>query len=206
MLALAAACSVVTYLAQETARGSLAHLTLAARVANALVSYVAYLGKFVYPVGLAIFYPHPEHALPAWEIAGACLVLAAISAGALAWRRRHPYLLVGWLWYLGMLVPVIGLVQVGSQAMADRYTYLTQIGLYLAVGLGSRASRPHLVLPPLGVRSRLSGAGGPDGVCPAAGCQSGETARRSGPTPSPRRRGTTKRTTASGARWRAADR
>ena len=65
------------------------------------------------------------------------MVLGGISAGVLAWRRRHPYLLVGWLWYLGMLVPVIGLVQVGSQAMADRYSYLTQIGLYLAVAWGA---------------------------------------------------------------------
>jgi protein O-mannosyl-transferase len=136
MLALAAASSVVTYVVQETARGSLAHVPLSSRMANAVVSYVAYLGKFVYPVGLAVFYPHPEQALPAWKIAGACLVLAGISAGVLVWRRRHPYLLVGWFWYLGMLVPVIGLVQVGSQAMADRYTYLTQIGLYVAVAWG----------------------------------------------------------------------
>jgi protein O-mannosyl-transferase len=136
MLALAAACSVVTYAVQETARGSLANVPLPSRVANALVSYVVYLEKFVYPVGLAVFYPHPEQALPAWKIAGACLLLAGISTGVLAWRRRHPYLLVGWFWYLGMLVPVIGLVQVGSQAMADRYTYLTQIGLYVAVAWG----------------------------------------------------------------------
>ena len=136
-IGLATACSVVTFVAQETARGSLAHLPLSSRVANALVSYVAYLGKFLYPVGLAVFYPHPEHALPAGQIAGACVVLGGISAGVLAWRRRHPYLLVGWLWYLGMLVPVIGLVQVGSQAMADRYSYLTQIGLYLAVAWGA---------------------------------------------------------------------
>ena len=71
--------------------------------------------------------------LPAWKVAGAALLLAAITAVVLAWRRRRPYLLAGWLWYLGMLVPVIGLVQVGEQAMADRYTYLTQIGLYIAL-------------------------------------------------------------------------
>jgi protein O-mannosyl-transferase len=136
LLVLAAACSLLTYVVQATARGSMDHLPLSSRLANAVVSYVAYIGKFLYPAGLAVFYPHPEHALPAWQVAGASLVLAGISAGVLAWRRRHPYLLVGWLWYLGTLVPVIGLVQVGSQAMADRYSYLTQIGLYLAVAWG----------------------------------------------------------------------
>jgi protein O-mannosyl-transferase len=137
MLALAIAAAVLTYAVQESARGSLAHLPVWSRVANALNSYVAYLWKFVYPVHLAVFYPHPGDALPSWKIAAACLVLAAISAAALVSRRRHPYLLVGWLWYVGMLVPVIGLVQVGSQAMADRYTYLSQIGLYVAVAWGA---------------------------------------------------------------------
>jgi tetratricopeptide (TPR) repeat protein len=143
LLVVAAACSVLTYVVQATARGSMDHLPPSSRLANAVVSYVAYLVKFVYPAELAVFYPHPGHALPAWQIAGACLVLAGISAGALAWKRRHPYLLVGWLWYLGTLVPVIGLVQVGSQAMADRYSYLTQIGLYLAVAWGvAHVARP----------------------------------------------------------------
>jgi hypothetical protein len=113
------------------------HLPLSSRIANALVSCVAYLGQFLYPAGLAVFYPHPLDALPIWKIVGALLMLVGISAGAMAWRRRCPYLFVGWLWYLGMLVPVIGLVQVGSQAMADRYTYLTQIGLYLALAWGA---------------------------------------------------------------------
>ncbi len=80
-----------------------------------------------------MFYPHPQGSLPVWKIVGAGLLLLGISLAVLAGRRKCPYLLVGWLWYLGMLVPVIGLVQVGSQAMADRYTYLTQIGLYIAL-------------------------------------------------------------------------
>ena len=99
---------------------------------------MTYLGQFFCPVGLAVFYPHPESNLPVWQVVGAVLVLACISAGALACWRRRPYVLVGWLWYLGMLVPVIGLVQVGMHAAADRYTYLPQIGLYIALAWGAR--------------------------------------------------------------------
>jgi Flp pilus assembly protein TadD len=141
-LALAAVSCVVTYWAQGTAIMPFQHLPLGSRIANALVSYVAYSGQFFYPVGLAVFYPLPQNALPAWKIVGCGLLLAGISLAVLVCRRKCPYLLVGWLWYLGMLVPVIGLVQVGSQAMADRYTYLTQIGLYIALAWGAeRVSR-----------------------------------------------------------------
>ena len=98
-----------------------------------LVSYVAYVAQLFCPLGLAIFYPHPGTGLPIWKIVAAAAVLAAISAVALAGWRRRPYLIVGWLWYLGMLVPVIGLIQSGRQAMADRYSYLPQIGLCLAL-------------------------------------------------------------------------
>ena len=108
-------------------------ISFSSRTANALICYVAYLGKFLCPVGLAVFYPHPEGNLPVWQPIGALVILVCISAGALASWRRWPYLLVGWLWYLGMLVPVIGLVQVGHQAMADRFTYLPQIGLCVAL-------------------------------------------------------------------------
>ncbi len=104
------------------------------RIANALFAYVAYLGQLFYPRGLAVFYPHWEVNLPVWAVVVASsLVLACISAGALASWRRYPYLLIGWLWYVGMLVPVIGLVQIGGQAMADRYTYLPQIGVCIAL-------------------------------------------------------------------------
>ena len=88
------------------------------------------------PVGLAVFYPHAAGNLPVWKVAGAAVVLACITAGAIVFWRRYPYWLVGWLWYLGMLVPVIGLVQAGSQAMADRFTYLPQIGLCIALVWG----------------------------------------------------------------------
>ena len=140
---LAAASCVATILAQGKAIQSIERIPILPRLANALVSYADYLRLFVCPMRLAAFYPHPENGLSTAEIAGALVVLAGISAAAVLWRRKHPYLLVGWLWYLGMLVPAIGLVQVGAQAMADRYTYLPQIGLVLAVvGVLDRICRP----------------------------------------------------------------
>jgi tetratricopeptide (TPR) repeat protein len=102
-------------------------------LANALVASAAYIGQFFYPARLAALYPHPGIALPIGKVVIAAVVLTAVSAAVFAWRRRRPYLLVGWLWYLGMLLPVIGLVPVGFHAMADRYTYLPQIGLSMAI-------------------------------------------------------------------------
>jgi tetratricopeptide (TPR) repeat protein len=101
------------------------------RVGNALISYVTYVGQMFYPAGLAAFYPYPTHELPLWKIIAAFVLLTAVSLGVFIWRQKRHCLLVGWLWYLGMLVPVIGLVQAGAQAHADRFTYLPQIGLYL---------------------------------------------------------------------------
>ena len=148
-LVLTAASCVVTRFAQQTALVSTERLPLPSRIANALVSYVAYLGQFFYPVGLAVLYPYPQSTLPIWKIVGALLLLVGISLAVLACRRKCPYLLVGWLWYLGMLVPVIGLVQVGDQSMADRYTYLTQIGLYIALAWGCGACFQALALSSL---------------------------------------------------------
>jgi protein O-mannosyl-transferase len=136
-LALAAASCVMTYWAQGTAVIAEQKISFPSRVANALVSCAAYLGQFVFPAGLAAFYPHPLDSLPVWKIAAAGLLLAGISLTVFAVGRKCPYLAVGWLWFLGMLVPVSGLVQVGLQAMADRYTYLTQIGLYIALAWGA---------------------------------------------------------------------
>ena len=102
------------------------------RIGNALISYVAYLGQFFCPLGLAPCYPR-RPVLPPWQVAAAVLLLVSITAAAMRWRRQRPYLLVGWLWYVGMLVPVIGLVQFGGQAEADRFTYLPQIGLTIAL-------------------------------------------------------------------------
>lgn len=105
------------------------------RLANALVSYATYILKMVCPTKLTIYYPHPG--MPSWQqILGSGLLITIISALAIFLRKRYAYILVGWLWYLGMLVPVIGLVQVGSQAMADRYTYLPLIGLFIIIAWG----------------------------------------------------------------------
>src|SRR3972149_1432137 len=136
LLVLAAASCAATLWAQSEAIAVNEHIPLSLRMGNAVISYVAYLVQLVYPAGLAVLYPFPESDLPMWKVAGALLLLAAICGGVVALWRRCPYLLVGWLWYLGMLLPVIGLVQVGLQAMADRYTYLTQIGLCIAFAWG----------------------------------------------------------------------
>ena len=106
-----------------------------ARIANAMVSYIAYIKTMLWPVKLACFYPYP-HLFPTWKVAGAGVVLVIISFLAVRNVRRHPYIAVGWLWYLGTLVPVIGIVQVGAQAMADRYAYVPLIGLFLIVAWG----------------------------------------------------------------------
>jgi tetratricopeptide (TPR) repeat protein len=109
---------------------------LATRLANALVSYATYLGQSFYPVNLAVFYPHPGTHLAATSVAGSLFLLLAITAVAAYGWRRWPYLPVGWLWFLGMLVPVIGWVQIGAHARADRYTYLSQIGISIALAWG----------------------------------------------------------------------
>jgi tetratricopeptide (TPR) repeat protein len=122
---------VATALVPESV-GRIEHVAALERVGNALVSYVIYLRQMVFPVGLAIPYPFQAGGIPIWEVLVALVTLAAITAGMLACRQKRPYLLIGWLWYLGMLVPVIGLVQISYYARADRYTYLPGIGLALA--------------------------------------------------------------------------
>ena len=107
------------------------------RMGNAVVATVTYLGKMFWPVQLAVFYPHPGGTLPAWKIIGAAAVLVLISVVAVRLRRTKPYLLFGWLWYLVTLLPVIGLVQVGEQAMADRYTYVPLVGIFVALSWGA---------------------------------------------------------------------
>ena len=143
LFALSVASSVVTVVVQREAGAvkGLEAFPLGRRAANAAVAYVAYIGQTLWPARLAAIYPYPA-SLAGWAVGGAVLVLVAVTL--LAWRaaRRHPHFLVGWLWYLGMLVPVIGLVQVGSQPRADRYTYLPLIGLFIVVAWGI----PDLVL------------------------------------------------------------
>ncbi|MGO9108160.1 MAG: tetratricopeptide repeat protein [Thermoguttaceae bacterium] len=133
LLLFAAVDSVLTIHTQVDAIQSLEAISWPARIANALVAYVSYLGCFFWPRGLAILYPHPSNGFSAGTAFAMFVTLAVVSAGVVVGRRQAPYLLVGWLWYLGMLVPVIGLLQVGGQKMADRYTYLPQIGLVLGL-------------------------------------------------------------------------
>jgi len=138
LLAMAAASSAVTIVVQQRsgAVGALDAIPFGLRASNALVSYVGYIGKMLWPRKLAVFYPHPENTLPSWHVALAVLVLLIISVLVLSSARRRPYLAFGWLWYLITLIPVIGLVQVGKQAMADRYTYIPLIGLFIAITWG----------------------------------------------------------------------
>lgn len=112
-------------------------LPLVWRISNALISYVVYIWQMIWPARLGVFYPHPENRLPLWEVGASIALLIAISAAAFIMRKSRPYIIVGWLWYLIMLVPVIGVVQINLQAHADRYTYLPQIGLYLIAVWGT---------------------------------------------------------------------
>jgi protein O-mannosyl-transferase len=137
LLLLAACSSVITLLVQSHggAVKSTQILALDVRVANALISYVMYLAKAVWPSGLAVFYPY-EMSIHVWQWCGALAMLAAITWLVIRARRPFPYLPVGWFWYLGTLVPVIGLIQVGTQSMADRYTYVPLIGVFMMVVWG----------------------------------------------------------------------
>ncbi len=134
-LAVAVAFSVVTVFAQSTAYAvqNLETMPLRNRLANAAVAYVTYLDKTFYPHNLAVFYPHPGSQLDRSTVWASLAILAAVTTCAIIWWRRLPYLFVGWAWYLGTLVPMIGIVQVGSQQMADRYTYFPLIGVFLTL-------------------------------------------------------------------------
>ncbi len=162
LLALSAAAGVATLLVQRSSLAVVERLPVVSRIGNGLVSCVIYVKQMIWPVGLAVFYPHPGDQLPVWEIGLAIALLAMVSAGAVALRRKSPYLITGWFWYLVMLLPVIGLIQVGSQGHADRYTYLPQIGLYVLLAWGTTDA----------LASRFATA-------------TGATVSRSGGTPSP---------------------
>ncbi|HEX4143109.1 MAG TPA: tetratricopeptide repeat protein [Pirellulales bacterium] len=130
LLAMAIALAVVTMRIHGT---PIDPLTFSERIGNAAISCVAYLGQLFVPIGLSIFYSYPEAPRPAWHAAAALALLLAITAAAVAGRRSYPYFFVGWFWYIGLLVPVLELIPVGAHARADRYTYLSQIGLYIAL-------------------------------------------------------------------------
>lgn len=135
LLAIAAAIAAVTMVTQRSvgAMGSLEAVPLVPRILNAGASYAIYLRQTIWPFDLAVFYPwHTESVLPKYALIGALLVFAGLLASALMWKRR-PYIAVGWLWYLGTLVPVIGLVSVGEHSHADRYTYLPLVGIFIMV-------------------------------------------------------------------------
>lgn len=138
LVLLSAACGVITLLAPgvQHASSTLERLPLGIRAANALVAVVAYLGKMVWPSSLAVYYPYHESTLFSWKIAGAAAFAAAATILALRTARRRPYLAFGWFWYLVTLLPVSGLIQVGGQAMADRYTYLPLTGIFVAISWG----------------------------------------------------------------------
>jgi Tfp pilus assembly protein PilF len=134
LFGLSAASAAITIKAQSAA-GATTWYPLSVRVSNAVISYVRYIGKAFWPDRLSLMYPHPGNSLASWQIGGALLLLVAIT-GLVLEGRRHRYLPVGWFWFLGILVPMLGLKQVGAQAMADRYAYLPFIGLFIMVCWG----------------------------------------------------------------------
>jgi Flp pilus assembly protein TadD len=138
LLGIAVVASIVAFVAQHHggATKSLALLPVEVRLENAIVSYAIYIGKTIWPRNLAVFYPHPGSTIPGWQVATAGLLLVLISVFVIRESRKRPYFPVGWLWYVGTLVPVIQLIQVGDHAMADRYTYVPLIGLFIMMAWG----------------------------------------------------------------------
>jgi protein O-mannosyl-transferase len=163
LLALAAASSVITLRAQKSAGAVVtSQFSLGTRLQNAIYSYAVYVYKTAWPTGLAPLYPHPGHSLALWKVGAAALFLLATSAVALKLRRRG-YLLTGWLWFLGTLVPVIGVLQVGNQAMADRYAYIPLIGIFVMISWGvadfaesKKLGRTWATVPAIGILVALS--------------------------------------------------
>ena len=137
--ALAVGSSIVTFIVQE--RGGAVKLlemySIQTRIINAFVAYIEYIVNMVWPVKLAVLYPHPGNSLPIWKGVVTGLVMVLITVLVIRKARKIPYLAVGWFWYIVTLIPVIGIVQVGSQAMADRYTYITLIGLFVIIAWGA---------------------------------------------------------------------
>jgi Tfp pilus assembly protein PilF len=127
----------VTIIAQQKGGAvvSVEAFTITDRISNALVSYLVYIGKTIWPSDLAVLYPYRQ-SLPAWQVIGAVLLMTAITVTVIRKAKRAPYLAMGWLWFAGTLVPVIGIVQVGIQARADRYTYVPLIGLFIMTAWG----------------------------------------------------------------------
>ena len=155
LVVLSVAAGAITYVAEHHvgAVKSMASYPLGVRLANAIVSYALYIWKTIWPVDLAVFYPHLGMP-PFWLVLASAVLLAAVTGFAWRLRTRAPYLAVGWFWYLGTLVPVIGLVQIGAHAMADRYTYIPLLGLFIALAWGAKeivAKWPNLKIGIIGL-------------------------------------------------------
>ena len=156
LFVLSACAGVITFVLQKRATGAIPPLPLLWRMENALASYAIYIWKTLWPTRLAVFYPHPNNTLPIGQVIVAVALLGAITLAAIIFRRKQPYVLTGWFWYLVMLLPVIGLVQVGEQGHADRYTYLPNIGLFLiAVWLAGNVLAAFGVRPRFGVATAI---------------------------------------------------
>jgi Flp pilus assembly protein TadD len=134
--ALSAASSIVTFFVHRGAIVQITQVPLKFRISNAIVSYVEYIGKMIWPSRLAVFYPHPSYDVSILYAIISTVFLLDVTILILRFAKNHPYLVTGWLWYIGTLVPVIGLVQVGGQALADRYTYITLTGLFIIIAWG----------------------------------------------------------------------
>ncbi len=135
-IALSIVSSVITFLAQLSAVAHIDALALKDRIANVFLSYVRYIGKMFWPQNLAVLYPFDISKFPFWQIACCVLLVLVISVLVICFGHKQRYLPVGWFWFLGMLIPVIGFVQVGSQSLADRYTYISYTGLFIIIAWG----------------------------------------------------------------------
>jgi Tfp pilus assembly protein PilF len=160
LFALSGASAVITMVAQKAGGAMHNEYPFWDRLLNAIVSYARYVEQAIWPSRLAVFYPHPDHSLPVWQVATSALLLLFITATVLMLRKER-YLAVGWFWYLGTMVPVIGLVQVGEQGMADRYAYIPFIGLFIAATWGianwARARRIPAIYLALAVSVAIAG-------------------------------------------------
>jgi protein O-mannosyl-transferase len=138
LFALTVASSIITFFAQQKggAMSPLDDIPMLKRLGNALVSYAAYLVETLFPKGLAVFHPYPAE-IAAWQLLGSAVLILCATVLVVRYRKSCPYAFVGWFWYLGMLVPVIGVVQVGMQAMADRYTYIPLVGIFILLTWGA---------------------------------------------------------------------
>jgi tetratricopeptide (TPR) repeat protein len=148
--------SIITCTVQQKG-GAMAAIPFNERITNAVCSYLAYIGKMVWPINLAVLYPQPAAGIPVFKVALYTFILILITAIIIYFCKRHKYLLFGWLWYLGTLVPVIGIVQVGSQAMADRYTYVPLIGLFVIIAFAAADLFPKMPFRKI-VLATLAGA------------------------------------------------